>query len=139
LVVGWRPDAGALGVLAGFGIALLFGYALSWFGACVGLGVKGPESAQSIGFILLFPLAFVSNAFVPTNNLPTWLGTLAAWNPVSAVAAAVRELWGNPNPSSTISAWPMQHPVAAALMWSIAILGVCTVVATRLFKVRTAD
>jgi hypothetical protein len=58
---------------------------------------------------------------------------------VSAVAAAVRELWGNPNPSSTISAWPMQHPVAAALMWSIAILGVCTVVATRLFKVRTAD
>jgi ABC transporter DrrB family efflux protein len=139
LVVGWRPDASAIGVLAGFGVALLFGYSLSWFGACIGLATKGPESAQSIGLIILFPLAFVSNVFVPTNNLPTWLGTIAAWNPVSAVAAAVRELWGNPNPSSTLSQWPMQHPVAAALIWSIVILGVCGVVATRLFKRRTAD
>lgn len=139
LIVGWRPDNGLMGLLAGFGIALLFGYALSWFGACIGLGVKGPESAQSIGLIILFPLAFVSNAFVPTNNLPTWLGWIAAWNPVSAVAAAVRELWGNPNPSSTLHYWPMQHPVAAALIWSIAILGISSVVATKLFKRRTTE
>jgi ABC-2 type transport system permease protein len=110
---------------------------LSWFGACLGLAVNGPESAQSIGLIILFPLTFVSNAFVPTNGLPNWLGTVAAWNPVSAVVAAVREVWGNPNPSSTLSAWPMQHPVAAALIWSLAILGVAIVVATRLFKRRT--
>ena len=139
LVVGWRPDTGALGLLAGFGVALLFGYSLSWFGACIGLAVKGPESAQSIGLIILFPLAFVSNAFVPTNHLPAWLGKIAAWNPVSAVAAAVRELWGNPNPSSTIHEWPMQHPVAAALIWSLVILGVCSVVATRLFQRRTSE
>src|SRR3954447_4894535 len=93
LVVGWRPDNGVLGLLAGFGVALLFGYSLSWFGACIGLATSGPESAQSIGLIILFPLAFVSNAFVPTNNLPHWLGKLAAWNPVSAAGAAVRELW----------------------------------------------
>ncbi len=139
LVVGWRPENGMLGLLAGFGVALLFGYALSWLGACVGLAVKGPESAQSIGFIVLFPLAFVSNVFVPTNNLPTWLGWIAGWNPVSAVAAAVRELWGNPNPSSTLHYWPMQHPVAAALMWSLAILGVSSVLATKLFKRRTTE
>jgi ABC transporter DrrB family efflux protein len=139
LVVGWRPDTGAMGLLAGFGVALLFGYALSWFGACIGLAVKGPESAQSIGLIILFPLAFVSNAFVPTNNLPSVLGTIAAWNPVSAVAAAVRELWGNPNPSSTISAWPMQHPVAAALIWSLLILTTCATAATILFKRRTTE
>jgi ABC-2 type transport system permease protein len=139
LVVGWRPDNGMLGLLAGFGVALFFGYSLSWFGACIGLAVRGPESAQSIGLIILFPLAFVSNAFVPTNNLPTWLGTLAAGNPVSAAAAAVRQLWGNPNPSSTISAWPMQHPVAAALIWSVVILAVCSVTATRLFKRRTTE
>jgi len=139
LIVGWRPDNGALGLLAGFGVALLFGFALSWFGACIGLAVKGPESAQSIGLIILFPLAFVSNAFVPTNHLPAWLGKIAAWNPVSAVAAAVRELWGNPNPSSTIHEWPMQHPVAAALIWSLVILGVCSVVATRLFQRRTSE
>jgi ABC transporter DrrB family efflux protein len=139
LVVGWRPDTGPVGLLAGFGVALLFGYALSWFGACIGLAVKGPESAQSIGLIILFPLAFVSNAFVPTNGLPAWLGKVAAWNPVSAVAAAVRELWGNPNPSSTIHEWPMQHPVAAALIWSLAILAVCSVVATKLFTRRTTE
>ena len=139
LVVGWRPDTGAMGLLAGFGVALLFGYSLSWFGACIGLAVRGPESAQSIGLIILFPLAFVSNAFVPTNNLPTWLGTIAAWNPVSAAGAAVRELWGNPNPSSTISAWPMQHPVAAALIWSVVILAICAVTATWLFKRRTTE
>jgi len=139
LVVGWRPDSGPLGLLAGFGVALLFGYSLSWFGACIGLATSGPESAQSIGLIILFPLAFVSNAFVPTNNLPHWLGLVAAWNPVSAVAAAVRELWGNPNPSATISAWPMQHPVAAALIWSAVILAVCSVTATWLFKRRTTE
>jgi ABC transporter DrrB family efflux protein len=139
LVVGWRPGHGMLGVLAGFGVALLFGYALSWFGACIGLAVQGPESAQSIGLIILFPLAFVSNVFVPTNNLPAWLGTFAAWNPVSAAAAAVRVLWGNPNPSKTINAWPMQHPVEAALIWSVVLLGVCSVTAMRLFKRRTAE
>jgi hypothetical protein len=58
---------------------------------------------------------------------------------VSAVAAAVRELWGNPNPSASLSQWPMQHPVAAALLWSLVILAVCSVVATRLFQRRTAD
>lgn len=139
LIVGWRPETGMFGLLAGFGVALLFGYSLSWFGACVGLAAKSPESAQSIGLIILFPLAFLSNAFVPTNNLPTWLGTIAAWNPVSAAGAAVRALWGNPNPSSTISAWPMQHPVAAVILWSIAILAVCSTTATWLFKRRTSE
>jgi ABC transporter DrrB family efflux protein len=139
LVVGWRPTAGLSGLLAGCAVALLFGYALSWFGACVGLATSGPEAAQSIGLIILFPLAFVSNAFVPTNGLPTVLGTIAAWNPVSAAGAAVRELWGNPNPSATIGAWPMQHPIAASLIWSLLILGVSFVVATRLFKKRTTE
>lgn len=139
LIVGWRPANGAVSVLAGFGVALLFGYALSWFGACVGLSVKGPESAQSVGLIILFPLAFVSNAFVPTNGLPAWLGAIAAWNPVSSVAAAVRELWGNPNPSATIDAWPMQHPIEAALAWSVLILAACTITATWLFRKRTTE
>jgi ABC transporter DrrB family efflux protein len=139
LIVGWRANSSMLGLFAGFGVALLFGYAMSWFGACVGLATKSPESAQSIGLIILFPLAFVSNAFVPTNHLPTWLGKVAAWNPVSAVAAAVRELWGNPNPSKLINEWPMQHPIAAAILWSLVILGACSIMATKLFKRRTTE
>ncbi len=139
LAIGWRTDASALSVAAGFGIALLFAYAMSWACACLGLVSKGPESAQSVGLLILFPLAFVSNAMVPTQHMPTWLRTLADWNPVSAVASAVRHLWGNPNPSATIAAWPMQHPVWAALGWSVAILVVCAPLAVHLYRRRTTD
>jgi ABC-2 type transport system permease protein len=82
LAIGWRPGHGLLPVLAGFGVALLFSYALSWTTACLGLLSKGPESAMSIGFIVIFPLAFVSNALVPTTHMPAWLRLIANWNPV---------------------------------------------------------
>jgi ABC transporter DrrB family efflux protein len=137
LAIGWRPDASIGAVVAGFGIALLFAYAMSWACACLGLVSKGPESAQSMGLLILFPLAFVSNAMVPTQHMPSWLRLLADWNPVSAVASALRNLWGNPNPSATIHAWPMQHPVWAALLWSAAILVVCGPLAVRLYRRRT--
>jgi ABC-type multidrug transport system permease subunit len=139
LAIGWRTDAGAASVVAGFGIALLFAYAMSWACACLGLASKGPESAQSLGLLILFPLAFVSNAMVPTQHMPTWLRTLADWNPVSAVASAIRHLWGNPNPSASIPAWPMQHPVWAALGWSVAILVVFAPLAVHLYRRRTTD
>ena len=137
LCIGWRPDASAASILAGFGVALLFSYALSWACACLGIVSKGPESAQGIGLIILFPLAIVSNALVPTSGMPGWLQAIADWNPVSAVTAAVRTLFGNPNPSSSISAWPMQHPVAAALIWSVGILVVFAPLAAHLFRRRT--
>jgi ABC-2 type transport system permease protein len=139
LAIGWRTDASFGSVLAGFGIALLFAYALSWGCACIGLISKGPESAQSVGFLIVFPLAFISNAMVPTQHMPTWLGDIADWNPVSAVASAARHLFGNPNPSATIHAWPMQHPVEAALIWSVAILAVCGPLAAHLYRRRTTD
>jgi ABC-2 type transport system permease protein len=139
LAIGWRTDASALSVMAGFGIALLFAYAMSWGCACLGLVSKGPESAQSVGLLILFPLAFVSNAMVPTQHMPEWLRTIADWNPVSAVASALRHLWGNPNPSGTIQAWPMQHPVEAALLWSGAILVIFAPLAVHLYRKRTTD
>jgi len=137
LAIGWRTDAGPLSILAGFGVALLFSYALSWACACLGIVSKGPESAQGVGLIVLFPMAIVSNAMVPTGGMPGWLQTIANWNPVSAVTAAVRELFGNPNPSAHLQAWPMQHPVAASLLWSLAILAVFAPLAAHLFRSRT--
>jgi ABC-2 type transport system permease protein len=137
LAIGWRPTTGAASIVAGFAIALFFSYALSWACACLGIVSKGPESAQGIGLIILFPLAIVSNAMVPTANMPDWLKTIADWNPVSAVTSAVRTLFGNPNPSQSLSAWPMQHPVAAALIWSGAILLVFAPLAAHLFRRRT--
>jgi ABC-type multidrug transport system permease subunit len=92
-----------------------------------------------MGFIFLFPLAFISNSLVPTQGFPGWLQVIADWNPVSAVTAAARHLFGNPNPSASVHAWPMQHPVEAALLWSIAIIVVCAPLAAYFFKVRTAE
>lgn len=137
LIIGWRPDASLASVLAGLGLFLLFSYGLSWASACLGMVSKGPESAQSMGLVILFPLAIVSNALVPTANMPTVLRTIADWNPVSAVTAAGRELFGNPNPSASIDAWPMQHPVLASLLWSVALVAIFAPLASVLYRRRT--
>jgi ABC transporter DrrB family efflux protein len=139
LVIGWRPERGFLHMLAGFGVFLFFSYAMSWYCACVGILSKGPESAQGLGLIVLFPLAFVSNAMVPTQHMPVVLRFIANWNPVSAVTSAARQMWGNPNPSAAINAWPMQHPVTASLLWSAALIAVFAPLASLLYQRRTAD
>jgi ABC-2 type transport system permease protein len=138
-VVGWRPDASIGSVLAGVGIFLLFSYALAWGCACLGLVSQNAESAQGLGLVILFPLAIVSNALVPTARMPALLRTIANWNPVSAVTAAARQLFGNPNPSAAIHAWPMQHPVAASLLWSLAMLALFAPLASALYRRRTTD
>jgi ABC-2 type transport system permease protein len=139
LVVGWRPETGMLSVLAGFGVALLFTYALTWPTACAGIIAKSPESAMSVGFIIIFPLAFISNALVPTRHMPSWLRVIANWNPVSSVTSAVRDLWGNPNPLPPSPSWPVEHPLAAALLWSAALIAIAAPTAAYLFRRRTTD
>jgi ABC-2 type transport system permease protein len=139
LVVGWRPTHGVLSVLGAFGVALLFSYALTWPTACLGLIAKAPESAMSIGFVIIFPLAFVSNALVPTLHMPSWLRLIADWNPVSAVTSSVRDLFGNINPVPPNSGWAVEHPLAAALAWSIGLIVVCAPLAAYLFRRRTTD
>lgn len=137
LAIGWRTNATALSVLGGFGLALLFAFALGWACACLGIVSKGAESAQGIGLIILFPMAMVSNALVPTTGMPTWLQYVADWNPVSSVTAGVRTLFGNPNPASSIHVWPMQHPIEAALLWSIALLVTFVPLSLHLYRKRT--
>jgi ABC-type multidrug transport system permease subunit len=139
LAVGWRPNASLLSIVGGFLLVLFFAYAVSWVAACVGLNAKSPESAASFGFIVLFPLVFVSNAMVPTQHMPGWLQAIANWNPVSAVVAGTRELWGNPNPSSALHVWSMQHPVETSLLWSVGIVAVAAPLAARFFKRRTTE
>jgi ABC-2 type transport system permease protein len=138
-VIGWRPHANVGLVLGGVGLALLFTYGLSWACACVGIVSKGPESGASMGLILLFPLAFVSNAMVPTQHMPVVLRQVAEWNPVSALTAAVRHCFGNPNPSATIHIWPMQHPVLASIAWSLAIIAVFAPLAVHLYARKTTS
>jgi ABC-2 type transport system permease protein len=125
LAVGWRVRTSWWEALAGFGLLLLFAYAMSWVSATIGLSVRSVEVANSAGFIWLFPLTFLSNAFVATAGLPSWLRPVADWNPVSSVIQAVRQLFGNTSPLLPPGdAWPLQHPVLATLAWSAIILAV---------------
>ena len=114
-----------------------FAFALSWFCACVGLLAGDPESAQAVGLVILFPVAFVSSAFVPTEGLPALMRIIADWNPVSAVAASCRELFGNPNPAALSDTFPADHPVMMALLWSAAIIAVCAPIASHLLRATT--
>ncbi len=139
LVIGWRPTTDLASVAAGFGIFLLFSYALSWGCACLGMIGKSGESAQGIGLVILFPLAIVSNALVPAEHMPALLQDIANWNPVSAVTAAGRQLFGNPNPSAAIHAWPMQHPILASLLWSALLISIFAPLASNLYRRRTTD
>jgi ABC transporter DrrB family efflux protein len=138
-VIGWRPNNGIGGVLLGLAVAVVFAYALSWFTSVIGLSVSDPESAQAVGLIILFPLSFVSTCFVPSQGLPSWLRVIADWNPISAVAGAARNLFGNPNPASAVSAWPAQHPEIYALLSSVVIIAICAPIASRLLRQRTTD
>jgi ABC transporter DrrB family efflux protein len=134
LAIGWRVHTGIAGTLAAFGLALLFGYAFTWAGACLGMVLRSPAAAQQLGFILFLPLTFVSNAFVPTEGMPAWLQAVANWNPLSALAAACRHLFGNPDPAASAAAWPMQHPVLTVFLWSGALLAVFAPLAVHLYR-----
>ncbi|MDF3298182.1 ABC transporter permease [Streptomyces tropicalis] len=141
LLVGWRVgsngDTNALRVLAAFGLLLLLGYAFTWIGALIGLSVRTPEAATSGGLIWLFPVTFISNAFVDTSNMTPWLRHIAEWNPFSATAQACRVLFANPG-ASTSSAWPMQHPVWASLLYSALIIVIFRTLAVRKYRSATA-
>jgi ABC-2 type transport system permease protein len=134
LAVGWRIHRGIGDALAALGLSLLFAFAMTWAGACAGMLMRSPEAAQALGFILFLPLSFVSNAFVPTQGMPSWLRDFANWNPLSAVAATCRDLFGGPNPSAEVQAWPMQHPELAVLVWSAALLTVFAPTAVYLYR-----
>lgn len=137
LLMGWRPSGSVAGAIAGFALFLLFSYAIAWGCACLALATDGPESAQGLSLLILFPMAFISNAIVPTGRMPLVIRAIANWNPISAVTAAARQLWGNPDPSATVGAWPMQHPVWASLAWSALMLAVFAPLAARLYRRRT--
>ena len=131
VAVGWRINDGPVRAVAGFAVLLLFGFAMSWVGAYVGLIAKSVQSAQSTPMIWLFPVVFVSNAFVPTQSMPEPLETVAEWNPVTAVAAAARELFGNPNPFKAEGTFPAEHPVLLTVLYSFGIIAIAATLCTR--------
>ena len=134
LAIGWRIHTGPADVLAALGLSLLLGYAFTWAGACLGMTLRSPEAAQQLGFILFLPLTFISNAFVPTQHMPGWLQAVANWNPLSALAASCRHLFGNPNPAAAVQAWPMQHPELSVVIWAAALIALFAPLSVRLYR-----
>jgi ABC transporter DrrB family efflux protein len=115
VIIGFSFNASVLEVIAGFGLLLLFGYAFSWVFALVGLLVSSPESANSAGFIAVFPLTFISSAFVPVPSMPAALRAFANVNPFTIVVDAMRHLW---------IGQPAHNYVWGAVAWSLVIVAV---------------
>ncbi|HVL33965.1 MAG TPA: ABC transporter permease [Actinomycetota bacterium] len=139
LIVGWRIRTSPLEALGGFLLLLLFAYAISWIMAFVGLKVRSVEVVNNASFMFIFPLTFIANTFVPSQNLPGVLRTFAEWNPVSALAQAAREAFGNAVPyTSQSEAWSLDNPVAYVLIWVTLILSVFVPLSVRQYNKATS-
>jgi ABC transporter DrrB family efflux protein len=121
LAIGWRPHNGVVKALLAVGLLLLLRFALLWVGIYLGLVLKSPESVVAVQ-ILVWPLGFLSNAFVAPATMPGWLAIIAAWNPLSATVAATRELFGNPGWGG--DSWIAQHSVMMAVVWPLLLLAI---------------
>jgi len=137
LIVGWRIHSDLPSAIAGIGVVLLFAFAMVWTGTLLGLVVRSPDSAQGVVFLVVFPMTFLASTFVPLDGLSPVLRTIASWNPISALAAAVRELFGNPTGMPVDPAWPLRHAVAMACGWAVLLLVFSVPLAIRRFRTRT--
>jgi ABC-2 type transport system permease protein len=134
-LVGWRPSTGFFEVGLGFLFLLLFGYALSWIGALVGLSAKDARTVSNVSFLVTFPLTFLSNAFAPTTGMPRALQYFAEWNPVSTMVAACRELFGLENQfGATAGSFPSEHPLITSILYIILIMVIFVPLALRKYR-----
>jgi ABC transporter DrrB family efflux protein len=137
LIVGWGISSSALEAVACFGLLFLIAIAMIWLGTLVGVMVRSPDAVQGIAFVAVFPLTFVANTFVPVGGLPDGLRQVAEYNPISAWAAAVRTLFGNPTAIPDGSAWPLEHSVVASVLWCLVVLAVTVPLTVRAYRRRT--
>jgi ABC-2 type transport system permease protein/oleandomycin transport system permease protein len=135
LAVGFRPNQGAASFIAGIGLILLFAYALSWFFAIVGLSAPNAETAQVMSFPLIFPLTFISAAFVPVHTMPSWLQGFATYQPFSVTVSACRSLMVGA--AATNTGRSTEFWVVQSLIWSVVLLAVFIPLAIRRYRTRT--
>jgi ABC-2 type transport system permease protein len=123
LAVGWRVHGSAPRFVLAVAVLLFFTYAMSWLGVLMGMLVSSTEVAQQLGFLVIFPMTFLSNAFVPPSTLPGPLQPVANWNPFSALVSALRDLFGNPNPFVGHT-FPAEHSLLLAFLWTVVLLAI---------------
>ena len=131
LLLGWRWHAGLAPALAAIGLLLLLRFALLWVGIFFGLRAKGPESVTSVQ-ILVWPVSFLSNAFVDPSTMPPWLGVCAQWNPLSATTSAIRQLFLNPGWQA--GSWSAEHAVLLAMGWPVLLVAIFLPLSVRAYR-----
>ncbi|MFP3991709.1 ABC transporter permease [Streptomyces sp. E11-3] len=131
VAMGWRSGGGFGATLGAFALVLLLRFSLIWVGVWLGLTLPNPEAAGAL-YVVVFPLTMISSIFVPTSSMPGWLGTVAAWNPISSTAVAARELFGNPVAGD--GSWVQENAVLMAVVWPLVITAVCLPMAVRRFQ-----
>lgn len=146
LLIGWRMRDGLVESLIGLALLLLFAYAISWIMAWVGLKVRTPEVVGNASFMVIFPLSFIANTFVPAEQLPAVLRTFAGWNPVSTLTHAARDNFGNLDAlagqgmgaeaarEAAEYTWALQHAELYTLAWVVIILAVFVPLSIRTYQ-----
>ena len=134
LAIGWEINGGFLNAIFAYLLLLAFGFSMSWIGASIGLSVSSPQVASTAGFAWLFPLTFLSNAFVPTETLPTWLRIFAEWNPITSIVASCRYLFGYPMEVAVDAPFSLQHPIITTIIWLVVITAIFMPIAGKKFR-----
>lgn len=119
--VGWRWHNGAAAALGAVGLLLLLRFAMLWVGIQLAMVAGRPEMVTAVQ-ILVWPVGFLSNVFATPASMPGWLGAVVEWNPMSATATAVRDLFGNPGGAT--GSWAAEHAGLLAVLWPVAITAV---------------
>ncbi|MDV5147515.1 ABC transporter permease [Streptomyces sp. SBC-4] len=131
LAIGWTSDGGPGPTLLGFGLLLLLRFSLIWVGVWCGLMVPNTEAAGAL-YAVIFPVTMISSVYVAPSLMPSWLGPVAAWNPISSTVTATRELFGNPGAGG--GTWVEQHAVLMAFAWPLALTAVFLPLAVRRYQ-----
>ena len=132
LAIGWRAQNGIGDALLAVGLLLLLRFAFLWIGIYIGLVVKSPETIGAV-WGLLFPVTMLTNAFVPPERMPPWLGAISEWNPISSTVSATRELFGNPG-ASAAGSWITENAMLMAVVWPLLIVVVTLPLAVRRYQ-----
>jgi ABC transporter DrrB family efflux protein len=128
--VGWRWHNGVAAALGAVGLLLLLRFAMLWIGIQLAMVAGKPEMVQAVQ-ILVWPVGFLSNVFATPESMPGWLGSVVEWNPMSATATAVRDLFGNPGGAG--GSWAAEHAGLLAVVWPVALIAVFFPLAVRRF------
>jgi ABC-type polysaccharide/polyol phosphate export permease len=136
LALGWNPHLTLAHGVELFGLLMLGMFAFTWMGVLLGMLVRSSDAMQGVGFIVMFPLAFLAGTFVPIAGMDAIPRAIAQWDPIAALVATVRDLTQGIHSSGS---WQLDHPELAMVIWCLVIIAVCVPLALRRFSRKLAD